>query len=124
MQRPAKATDSTRHTSILVSASSHFTIPYTEQTPSLDLTTLPRPIFQRDSIFPVNSTLVVPDAPTAEEMQAALTVATSFGRMSGGDMDVQLVPMSKLTPEMRTESQLIFVGNQKERELMPTVAKG
>lgn len=103
-------TDTTRHTSIVISSSSHFTIPYAEQAPILDLTHLPRPIFQRDSIFPVNAVLVVPDAPTAQEMQAALTVATSFGRMSGGEMDISLVPQSGLTQEMRTDSQLIFVG--------------
>ena len=115
-------TDSTRHTSIVISSASHFTIPYAEQTPMLDLTALPRPIFQRDSIFPVNSTLVVPDAPTAQEMQAALTVASSFGRMSGGDMNVSLVPMSQLTPEMRTDTQLIFVGKSSTLSLLQGVA--
>src|SRR6266498_1040623 len=115
-------TDTTRHTSIVISAASHFSIPYAEQTPDLDLTTLPRPIFQRDSIFPVNSTLVVPDAPTAQEMQAALTIASSFGRMSSGQMNVSLVPMSQLTPEMRTQSQLIFVGKSSTLSLLQGVA--
>src|SRR6266498_194351 len=114
--------DSTRHTSIVVSSASHFGIPYTEQTPTLDLTSLPRPIFQRDSIFPVNTAIVVPDAPTVQEMQAALTTAASFGRMSGGDMNVSLVPMSQLTPEMRTESQLIFVGKSSALSLLQGVA--
>ena len=115
-------TDTTRHTSIVISSASHFTIPYAEQTPTLDLTALPRPIFQRDSIFPVNSTLIVPDAPTAQEMQAALTVASSFGRMSSGDMNVSLVPMSQLTPEMRTDTQLIFVGKSSALSLLQGVA--
>lgn len=114
-------TDSTRHTSIVISAASHFTIPFAEQTPTLDLTTLPRPIFQRDSIFPVNSTLVVPDQPTAQELQAALTVATSFGRMSNGEMSVSLVPMSQITPEMRTDSQLIFIGKSSTLSLLQGV---
>ena len=113
--------DTTRHTSIVISSASHLTLPYTEQTPTLDLTTLPRPIFQRDSIFPVNSTLVVPDAPSAQEMQAALTVASSFGRMSGGQMNVTLVPMSQITPEMRTDSQLIFVGKSSTLSLLQGV---
>ncbi len=115
-------TDTTRHTSIVISAASHFSIPYAEQTPNLDLTTLPRPIFQRDSIFPVNSTLVVPDAPTAQEMQAALTIASSFGRMSSGQMSVSLVPMSQLTAEMRTQSELIFVGKSSALSLLQGVA--
>jgi hypothetical protein len=115
-------TDTTRHTSIVISAASHFTIPYAEQTPTLDLTNLPRPIFQRDSIFPVNSTIVVPDSPTAQEMQAALTVASSFGRMSGAEMNVTLIPMNQLTPELRTESQLIFVGKSSTLSLLQGVA--
>ena len=111
-----------RHTSIVISAASHFTFPYTEQTPVLDLTTLPRPIFQRDSIFPVNSTIVVPDAPTVQELQAALTVASSFGRMSSGEISVNLVPMNQMTPEMRTDSQLIFVGKSSTLSLLQGVA--
>lgn len=114
--------DPNQHTSIVLSSSSHFTIPYTEQTPTLDLTTLPRPIFQRDSIFPVNSTIVVPDKPTAQELQAALTVASSFGRMSNGEMTVNLVPMNQMTPEMRTDSQLIFVGKSSTLGLLQGVA--
>lgn len=114
--------DNSRHTSIVISAASHFTIPYAEQAPALDLTTLPRPIFQRDSIFPVDSKVVVPDSPSAQEMQAALTVASSFGRMSGGDMKVSLIPMSQLTPEMRTGSQLIFVGKSSTLSLLQGIA--
>lgn len=114
--------DPNRHTSIVLSAASHFTIPYTEQTPTLDLTTLPRPVFQRDSIFPVSSTIIVPDAPTAQELQAALTVASSFGRMSNGEMTVNLVPMNQMTPEMRTDSQLIFVGKSSTLSLLQGVA--
>jgi hypothetical protein len=115
-------TDNSRHTSIVISSGSHFTIPYAEQSPVLDLTELPRPIFQRDSIFPAASTLVVPDAPTAQEMQAALTIAASFGRMSSGQMTANLVPMSQLTPEMRTGSQLIFVGKSSALSLLQGVA--
>lgn len=114
--------DPNRHTSIVLSAASHFTIPYTEQTPTLDLTTLPRPIFQRDSIFPVNSTIIVPNTPTAQELQAALTVASTFGRMSNGEMTVNLVPMNQMTPEMRTDSQLIFVGKSSTLSLLQGVA--
>jgi cellulose synthase operon protein B len=114
--------ETTRQTSVVISSSSHFTIPYAEQEPVIDLTMLPRPIFQRDSIFPVDVALVVPDSPTAGEMQAALTVAASFGRMSGGEMGVSVVPMSDLTPQMRTDSQLIFVGKSSTLSLLQGAA--
>jgi hypothetical protein len=111
-------TDTSHQTSVVISGASFFTIPYTETEPTIDLTMLPRPIFQRGSIFPVNVVEVVPDAPTAGELQAAMTVASSFGRMSGGDMPVSLVTMSGITPEMRTESQLIFVGKSSNLSLL------
>jgi len=111
--------NNTNHqTSIVISGASTFTIPYSETQPSTDLTNLPRPLYQRDSIFPVNTLLVVPDSPTAAEMQAALTVASSFGRMSGTDMHLNLVSTSSLTPESRTESQLIFVGKSGNLSLL------
>jgi cellulose synthase operon protein B len=114
--------ETNRQTSVVISSSSHFTIPFAEQEPVIDLTMLPRPIFQRDSIFPVDVSLVVPDSPSAAEMQAALTVASSFGRMSGGEMGVNLVPMSDLTPQMRTDSQLIFVGKSSSLSLLQGAA--
>jgi len=111
-------TDTTHQTSVVISGASFFTIPHSETEPAVDLTMLPRPIFQRGSIFPVNVVEVVPDAPTADEMQAAMTVASSFGRMSGGEMPINLVTMSGLTPEMRTESQLVFVGKSSNLSLL------
>ena len=111
--------NNTNHqTSIVISGASTFTIPYSETQPSTDLTNLPRPLYQRDSVFPVNTLLVVPDSPTASEMQAALTVASSFGRMSGADMHLNLVSTSGLTPQARTESQLIFVGKSANLSLL------
>ncbi|MGE5375843.1 MAG: cellulose biosynthesis cyclic di-GMP-binding regulatory protein BcsB [Bacteroidota bacterium] len=107
-----------RQTSVVIMGASTITIPFSETEPAIDLTALPRPIFQRDSIFPVNVVMVIPDAPSAGEMQAALTVAASFGRMSGGSMALNLVPMSTLTPEVRTESELIFVGKSSSLSLL------
>jgi hypothetical protein len=103
---------------VVISGASFFAIPYAETEPAVDLTMLPRPIFQRGSIFPVNVVVVVPDAPSAGELQAAMTVASSFGRMSGGEMPINLVTMSGLTPEMRTESQLIFIGKSSSLSLL------
>jgi cellulose synthase operon protein B len=110
--------NTSHQTTVVVSGASFFTIPYTESEPATDLTMLPRPIYQRGSVFPVNVVEVVPDAPSAGELQAALTVASSFGRMSGGDMPFSMVTQSGLTPEMRTESQLIFVGKAASLSLL------
>jgi cellulose synthase operon protein B len=110
--------DPNRQTSVMIAGASFFTLPYAEVQPNTDLTALPRPIFQRDSVFPINASLVVPDAPTAGELQAAMTVAASYGRLSGGKMPLGLVTMSGLTPQMRTQSQLIFVGKSSNLSLL------
>ena len=112
----------TRHTTVVISASSRFTVPYKEQTPLLDLTNLPRPIFQRDSIFPVDTALVIPDAPTSQEMQAAMTVAASFGRMTSGELVMSMVKMGELNQDLRTNSQLIFVGKAASLSLLQGAA--
>jgi hypothetical protein len=111
----------TRHTTVVVSSASHFTIPYMEQAPALDLTNLPRPIFQRDSIFPLGTSLVIPDSPTAQEMQAALTVSASLGRMTGGELKMSMIPMSQLNQDLRTNSQLVFVGKASTLSLLQGV---
>ncbi len=97
-------------TSVFVSAASQFVLPHYEQAPSTDLTILPRPIYQRNSVFPVDANVVIPDAPSAQELQAALIALASFGRMSSGDLPVALIPFSKLTTELQTNSNIILVG--------------
>jgi cellulose synthase operon protein B len=97
-------------TTVIVSATSQFLLNYNEQAPSIDLTNLPRPIYQRNSVFPINADIVIPDAPSVQEMRAAMITMASFGRMSSGSLPVTLLPASQLTPELQTNSNLIFVG--------------
>jgi hypothetical protein len=97
-------------TSVIVSAASQFVLPHDEQAPLTDLTILPRPIYQRSSVFPINADVVIPDAPSAQELQAALIAVASFGRMSSGNLPVALIPFSQLTPELQASSNLILVG--------------
>jgi hypothetical protein len=54
--------------------------------------------------------IVVPDQPTAGELQAAMSVAAGFGMMTGGDLLLNLVPLGELTEEARVGNHLIFVG--------------
>jgi Bacterial cellulose synthase subunit len=97
-------------TTVMVSSSSQFILPYKEQTPIVDLKILPRPIFQRDSVFPVDAIMVVPDQPSEQEMRAALITAASFGRFSDGNLPFSLLTSNQITQEMVTASNLIFVG--------------
>ena len=97
-------------TTVMVSSSSQFTLPYIEQAPAVDLKQLPRPIYQRDSVYPVNTVMVVPDQPSAQEMQAALTVAASLGRMTDGKLPFSLLTASQITVENLKTSNMIFLG--------------
>ena len=103
--------DRTLHrTSVIVAASSQFVLPYEEVALSTDLTLLPSPFYLRNSVFPVASFLVIPDVPTAQEMQAALTVAAAFGRMTSGNQPLTLLPIGRVGDDLRKSSNLIMVG--------------
>jgi len=108
-------------TVVMVSSKSQFILPYIEQAPDLDLKQLPRPIFQRDSVYPINAVMVVPDKPSAQEMQAALIVAASFGRLTDGKLPFSLLSSSQITDEILTASNLIFLGKASTLSLLRDV---
>ncbi|MGZ6316779.1 MAG: cellulose biosynthesis cyclic di-GMP-binding regulatory protein BcsB [Anaerolineales bacterium] len=112
--------DRTLHrTSVIVSATSQFTLPYDEVAPITDLTLLPRPLYQRNSVFPVPTFLVVPDAPSTQEMQAAFTVAAAFGRLTSGNQPLELLPISSLGTDLRNSSNLILLGKSSFLSTVP-----
>jgi len=98
------------HTTLLVSKSSQFNLQYAEVAPVADLSLLPRPIYQPDSIVPNSALVVIPDAPEAFELQAALTAMAGLGSITNGDLLVGMVTASQLNEEMVASKHLIFVG--------------
>ncbi|MFQ5408999.1 MAG: cellulose biosynthesis cyclic di-GMP-binding regulatory protein BcsB [Anaerolineales bacterium] len=68
------------------------------------------PIYQPARLVPHATTLVVADDPTATQVQAALTVAAAFGRMSAGQLPLSLTPEAMLSDADRSANDLIFVG--------------
>ena len=97
------------YTSVVIRSSSALLLPHQIVAPPTDLARLPLPIFQR-SFLPDAATIVVPDAPAAAELQAALTIAAGFGRMTGGALALDLIPAARLTDELKRSAHLIFVG--------------
>lgn len=97
-------------TTVVVSSASFLNFSYIEQSAVADLSLLPRPIYQKDSIRPVNAILVVPDAPSALEMQAAMIVSAGFGRMTDGVQSLTLLTTSQFTEDIRADSNVVFVG--------------
>src|SRR5204863_7491661 len=84
-------------------------IPLPRVTPPVVLGRQPLPLVQR-SFLPDAATIVTPDAPTAAELQAALTIAAGFGRMSDGALALNLIPAARLTDDLKRSAHLIFVG--------------
>lgn len=94
---------------VIVRPSSYFTLPHETLQPSTDLVNFPSPIVQ-GSFIPDAALLVVPDQPSAAELQAALTISAGLGRLSGDSLPIDMVTFSKLTPEQEAANDLIFVG--------------
>lgn len=109
------------HTTLLVSQNSLINLQYAEVTPVTDLTLLPRPIYQPDSILPNSALVIVPDNPESFELQAALTAMAGLGSITNGQLNAGLVTNSKLTPELAASNQLIYVGLAKNFPILQNV---
>ncbi len=105
-------------TTVAVSSASYLNFPYIEQSAMADLSLLPRPIYQKDSIHPVNAFLVVPDLPSAQELQAAMIVSAGFGRMTDGLQSLTLLTVSQFTEDIRADSNVVFVGTSSALPLL------
>lgn len=96
-------------TAVVIRATSRLVLPHTRIPLDTDLRNLPRPLFQ-GSFEPDQATIVVPDAPAIADLQAALTTAASFGRLTEGRLQIDLTTIQRLTSQARTERHLILVG--------------
>ena len=97
-------------TTVMIDPASALTLPYVEAPVSTPLANLPRPFYQTGSIIPQSATIVIADSPSASELQAALTVAASFGRLTGGGLPVNLITNSQFDEATHGGTNLIFVG--------------
>jgi len=80
------------------------------QAVSTDLRLLPKPIYQPELTLPGAAALVLPDAPSVDEMKAALIVAAGFGRMSNGELALSFMTAGQVSLPTATGKDLIFVG--------------
>lgn len=95
--------------SVMIHPGSYFTFPHQNIQPDTNLVNFPRPIIQ-NSISPDAALIVLPDQPSAAELQAALTIAAGLGNLSGNALLLDMTTAGKLTPEQQTNSHLIYVG--------------
>jgi hypothetical protein len=97
-------------TDVLIKASSSITLPHSYAAPSTSLSALPKPIYLRTSFAPVPAVVVIPDQPTAGELQAALTTFAGFGHLTQGNLALTMLEAGQVTDETLQTSNLIFVG--------------
>ncbi len=96
-------------TVVFIHTESYFVLPHTFVQPSTKLANFPQPIFQ-DSFLPDTALLVIPDQPSALELQAALTTAAGLGKLSGNRLLLDMTTLSKFKSEDAQKNHLIFVG--------------
>ena len=88
---------------------SSFQFTYESFLPVTDLVQFPRQLIQQ-SLEPDHALLIIPDQPTAIELQSALTVAAGLSRLSQNQLNLELLSVSQVTPEMQAGNHLILVG--------------
>lgn len=94
---------------VVLHENSYFVLPHELTQPDTNLVNFPRPIYQ-DSFEEDVALVVIPDQPSASELQTALTVVASLGNVSQNTMTLDLTTLSKLSPDLVTDKHLIFVG--------------
>jgi len=94
---------------IFIRTSSGFSLPHEEVSPDTSLANFPHPIYQA-SVFPESALVVIPDKPSAAELQAALTVAAGLGNLTGAGLAMDLTSAGKLTGQQQADNHLILVG--------------
>ncbi len=97
-------------TTVAISLNSRALLSYEEVPLPLDLQRLPWPIYQERSSVPDSAAVIISSSPTSGELQAAMTVMATFGRMTRGELSTSLITVDKLTEDIRRQSHLIFVG--------------
>jgi cellulose synthase operon protein B len=98
-------------TTVVVSPQSSLYLPYEESILDLDLQRLPWPIYQNDFTEQASPVLVVvPENPSEDEIRAALITTGAFGRMTRGELPMQVITAGQLTSELQSSSDLVFVG--------------
>lgn len=101
---------------LVIHSNSYFDLPHQVIKPPVDLTRLPTPLYQ-NTFIPQSVLLVVPDRPSASELQAALTVAAALGNFSQNNLPLDLTTMSALAPQQMISNHIVLVGKASSFDL-------
>ena len=96
--------------SLSISPDSFFTLPHEEVKVPLDLGEYPSPFFLQNNPFAAPVVLVVPDTAATPTLQSVIQIATSFGRVSRGELNFQVISETDLTQSRYAQMNLILIG--------------
>lgn len=99
-----------QNTSVIIHVSSLLTLPHDLKISDTDLTKFPAPIYEAGSLAGIPALIVIPDSPTASELQAALTLAAGFGNISSSRLLMDITTVSKLTSDQISNMNLVLIG--------------
>jgi hypothetical protein len=94
---------------LIIHPTSYFLLPHDIKAPAPDITKLSKSLYQ-GTFVQESALIVLPDQPSAAELQAALTVAGGLGNFSGNALPIDVTTMSALTTEQQSSNHLILVG--------------
>lgn len=104
-----------QHMNILIHPGSYFVFPHDLIQPDTNLANFPRPIFE-NSFVEDSAIVIVPDHPSAAELQAAYIVAAGLSNLSSGLLKMDMITVSQFVPAnpefaLGNNNHIIFVGN-------------
>lgn len=107
-------------TTVVIRSISQLYMPHDLIDPPIDLRLLPAPFsqnsFNQDATF-----IVVPNQPTVEELQAALSISAGFGRITYNSLLISLIPVDQANADILASTNLIFVGKAKGLPLLKQI---
>ncbi len=106
--------------SLSISAGSFLTVRYLPLPLDLDLSNYPAPFFQR-SHLPNETNLILPDEPSPDVLQAALSVAAGLGSVTGNRVELRVFHASQVDEAVMAEN-LIVVGTPENNSLIGRLA--
>ncbi|RJP46343.1 MAG: hypothetical protein C4583_19020 [Anaerolineaceae bacterium] len=113
--------DLSQNLNIIVHSSSQLTFPHELTQPDTSLVKFPRPLYQ-DTIYQDSALIVLPDNPTASEMQTALTVSAGLSNLTGGNLLMDLTTLGLLTAEQKAAEHLVLVGKAASLPILAELA--
>ncbi|MHB8776919.1 MAG: cellulose biosynthesis cyclic di-GMP-binding regulatory protein BcsB [Anaerolineales bacterium] len=95
---------------VAIHTSSSMILPHESVLTDTNLVKFPSPIYQGNSILTIPMLAVIPDQPTAAELQSAMTIAAGFGNLSSRTLVTDLNTVGHLTSEQLQNNNLVLIG--------------